>query len=69
LKSLSAPAVFAGVRFEAVVSWARDKIGAEGACIPVVATNTPAIALYRGLERILVDRMEASDRQEYAQNQ
>lgn len=32
----------------AVLSWARDH-GAEGACLPVGATNAPALALYRSL--------------------
>jgi len=33
----------------AVLSWARDHAGAAGACLAVVAANTPAVALYRGL--------------------
>lgn len=33
----------------AVLAWARNRAGAEGACLPVVATNTPAIALYESL--------------------
>lgn len=33
----------------AVLAWARDRAGAEGVCLPVVATNTPAIALYQSL--------------------
>ena len=33
----------------AVLSWARESAGAEGACLAVVAANMPAIALYRGL--------------------
>ncbi len=33
----------------AVLAWARDRAGAEGACLPVVATNAPAIALYESL--------------------
>lgn len=32
-----------------VLAWARDRAGAEGACLPVVASNTPAVALYKGL--------------------
>lgn len=30
-----------------VLAWARDRGGAEGACLPVVATNFPARALYQ----------------------
>jgi N-acetylglutamate synthase len=31
------------------LAWARDRAGADGACLPVVAGNTPARALYREL--------------------
>ncbi len=34
---------------EAVLAWAADKERAAEACIPVVAGNHPAVALYRGL--------------------
>ena len=33
----------------AVLSWARERAGAEGACLPVVASNTAAVALYHSL--------------------
>jgi len=33
----------------AVLAWARDRAGADGACLPVVATNLPARALYEQL--------------------
>lgn len=33
----------------AVLAWAHERAGAEAACLPVVAANAPAIALYRGL--------------------
>jgi N-acetylglutamate synthase len=33
----------------AVLAWARDRAGAEGACLPVVVTNLPARALYQQL--------------------
>jgi N-acetylglutamate synthase len=33
----------------AVLAWARDRARAKGACLPVVATNLPARALYRQL--------------------
>ncbi len=33
----------------AVLAWARDRKGATGACVPVVAENAPAVALYQGL--------------------
>jgi ribosomal protein S18 acetylase RimI-like enzyme len=33
----------------AILSWASDRCGATGACVPVVAANTPAVGLYRGL--------------------
>ena len=33
----------------AIMRWARDECGATGACLQVLATNTPAIALYQGL--------------------
>ena len=32
-----------------VLAWARDRAGAEGACLPVIATNLPARALYQQL--------------------
>jgi N-acetylglutamate synthase len=32
-----------------VLCWARERAGAEGACLAVVASNTPAIALYQQL--------------------
>jgi N-acetylglutamate synthase len=32
-----------------VLAWARDRHGATGACVPVVAKNDPAIGLYEGL--------------------
>jgi N-acetylglutamate synthase len=32
----------------AVLAWAQQHAGAEAACLPVVASNAPAIALYRG---------------------
>ena len=34
----------------AVLAWARDRAGAEGACLPVGADNLPARALYRQLD-------------------
>ena len=33
----------------AVLAWAQDRCGAEGACLPVVATNANALGLYRRL--------------------
>jgi GNAT superfamily N-acetyltransferase len=33
----------------AVLTWARDSTGATGACVPVVASNLPAVALYERL--------------------
>ena len=32
-----------------VLAWARDRHGATGACVPVVAENDPAVGLYEGL--------------------
>ena len=32
-----------------VLAWARDRHGARGACVPVVAKNDPAVGLYEGL--------------------
>jgi N-acetylglutamate synthase len=32
-----------------VLSWARERMGAESACLAVVAANAPAVALYRQL--------------------
>jgi N-acetylglutamate synthase len=34
-----------------VVAWTHDRAGAEGACLRVVASNAPAIAIYRSLGR------------------
>lgn len=34
---------------EAVLAWAQERAGADAACLPVVAGNAPAIALYRDL--------------------
>ncbi len=39
----------AGQAISAVLAWARDRHGAAGACVPVVAGNDPAVALYEGL--------------------
>ena len=33
----------------AILAWARDRHGATGACVPVVAENDPAVGLYEGL--------------------
>jgi ribosomal protein S18 acetylase RimI-like enzyme len=33
----------------AILAWAQDRCGATGACVPVVAGNAPAVALYEGL--------------------
>jgi N-acetylglutamate synthase len=33
----------------AILSWAQDRCGATGACVPVVAANAPAVALYEDL--------------------
>ena len=33
----------------AVLAWGRDRAGVKGACLPVVATNLPARALYQQL--------------------
>jgi ribosomal protein S18 acetylase RimI-like enzyme len=33
----------------AILAWAQDRCGATGACVPVVAGNAPAVALYVGL--------------------
>ncbi|GEO13328.1 GNAT family N-acetyltransferase [Microvirga aerophila] len=33
----------------AILAWAQDRCGAKGACVPVVAGNAPAVALYEGL--------------------
>jgi N-acetylglutamate synthase len=33
----------------AVLAWAQQRAGAAAACLPVVASNLPAVALYRGL--------------------
>ncbi len=33
----------------AVLAWARERAGAAAACLPVVASNMPAVALYRTL--------------------
>ena len=33
----------------AILKWARDEMGAQGACLQAVSNNTPAITLYRDL--------------------
>ncbi|HST94108.1 MAG TPA: N-acetyltransferase [Microvirga sp.] len=33
----------------AILAWAQERCGATGACVPVVAANGPAVALYEGL--------------------
>ena len=40
---------YARKAISAVLSRAQDRCGATGACVPVVAANAPAVALYEGL--------------------
>ena len=42
-------AVARRVEEAAVLAWALRQHGARRACVPVVADNMPALALYRGL--------------------
>ena len=44
-----APSIYPLRHMATILAWAQDRCGATGACVPVVAANGPAVALYEGL--------------------